>query len=220
MKKKIHVHIADDHKIIIEGIIAVLNTEEDIRVLDYSLTGKDVLDWFEHNTADILILDINMPVIGGIDVLKKLMKKANPPKIVVLSSYDDVRFIQKIVTMGAKGFLSKSSAGEQIVRAIRSVNNGSEYFSDDVRKELFKLMFGQKVKEGERPPENEETSSLSDREIDVLRLIAQEYSSVEIGKILNLSFHTIDTYRKKLIKKLNAKNTVGLTKFALKHKIV
>ena len=220
MKKKIHVHIADDHKIIIEGIIAVLNTEEDIKVLDYSLTGKDVLDWFEHNTADILILDINMPVIGGIDVLKKLMKKANPPKIVVLSSYDDVRFIQKIVTMGAKGFLSKSSAGEQIVRAIRSVNNGSEYFSDDVRKELFKLMFGQKVKEGERPPENEETSSLSDREIDVLRLIAQEYSSVEIGKILNLSFHTIDTYRKKLIKKLNAKNTVGLTKFALKHKIV
>jgi len=220
MKKKIQVHIADDHKIIIEGIIAVLNTEKDITVVGYSLTGEQVLDWFESNTADILVLDINMPVIGGIEVLKKMKKKTNPPKIIVLSSYDDTRFIQEIVTMGASGFLSKSSAGEQIVRAIRSVNNGSQYFSDDVRKDLFKLMFGQKIKEGERPPESKETKSLTSREIDIMRLILEEYSSIEIADILNISINTVNTYRRNLLIKTKAKNTVGLAKFALKHKII
>ena len=220
MSNKIQVHIADDHKILIEGIIAVLNTEDNIRVVDYSLTGKEVLDWFEYNTADILVLDINMPVIGGIEVLKKIKKLRNPPQIIVLSSYDDTRFIQEIVSLGARGFLSKSSAGNQIVRAIKTVYGGSEYFSDDVRKDLFKLMFGQTIREGERPPENDETDSLTGREIDVLRLIVQEYSSVEIAEILNLSINTVTTYRKSLIKKTNLKNTVGLIKFALKHKII
>lgn len=220
MSNKIQVHIADDHKILIEGIIAVLNTEDNIRVVDYSLTGKEVLDWFEYNTADILVLDINMPVIGGIEVLKKIKKLRNPPQIIVLSSYDDTRFIQEIVSLGARGFLSKSSAGNQIVRAIKTVYGGSEYFSDDVRKDLFKLMFGQTIREGERPPENDETDSLTGREIDVLRLIVQEYSSVEIAEILNLSINTVTTYRKSLIKKTNVKNTVGLIKFALKHKII
>jgi two-component system invasion response regulator UvrY len=220
MEKEIKVHIADDHKIVIEGVIAVLNIEKDIKVIDYSLTGKEVLDWFEMNTADVLILDINMPVVGGIEVLKRMKKKPNPPKIIVLSSYDDLRFIQEIMTLGAHGFLSKSSAGEQIVKAIRTVNNNEQYISEDVRNDLFKLMFGQKVKEGERPPDNKKTDSLSAREIDVLRLIAQEYNSVQISEILNISVHTVKTYRKNLLTKLKITNTVGLTKFALKHKIM
>lgn len=221
MKEKIQVHIADDHKILIEGIIAVINTEEDIEVVDYSLTGKEVLDWLENNTADILILDINMPVIGGIEVLKKLKKMKDTPKVIVLSSYDDVRFVQEIVTMGASGFLSKNSAGEHIITAIRTVNEGKQYLTEDLEKELFNLMFGKQVKIGERPDtENEATNSLSDREIDILRLIVQEHNSSEIADILNLSVHTIDSYRKSLLKKINVKNTVGLTKFALKHNII
>jgi len=190
-------------------------------LFDYSLTGKEVLDWLENNTADILILDINMPVIGGIEVLKKLKKMKDTPKVIVLSSYDDVRFVQEIVTMGASGFLSKNSAGEHIITAIRTVNEGKQYLTEDLEKELFNLMFGKQVKIGERPDtENEATNSLSDREIDILRLIVQEHNSSEIADILNLSVHTIDSYRKSLLKKINVKNTVGLTKFALKHNII
>lgn len=218
MKKIIQVHIADDHKIIIEGIVAVLNTEEDISVLDYSLTGEQVLEWFRHNTADVLVLDINMPVISGIDVLRKLVKEDNPPKIIVLSSYDDVRFIQKIITIGANGFLSKNSAGEQLVKAIRAVNDGERYFSEDVKKELFKITFGQKVKEGDKPPSEDET--LTTREVEVVRLIALEYNSLEIADLLNITINTVKTYRKNILKKLNEKSTVGLIKFAIKHKIV
>jgi DNA-binding NarL/FixJ family response regulator len=221
MKHKIRVHIADDHKILIEGIIAVINTEDDIEVVDYSLTGKEVLDWLDKHTTDILILDINMPVIGGVDVLKKLEKEENSPKVIVLSSYDDVRFVQEIITMGASGFLSKNSAGEHIITAIREVNAGNKYLSKDLEKELFNLMFGKEVKIGIRPEkETEATTSLSDREIDILRLIVQEHNSSEIAEILILSVHTIDSYRKSLLKKINVKNMVGLTKFALKHGII
>jgi DNA-binding NarL/FixJ family response regulator len=218
MNKKIQVHIADDHKILIEGIIAVINTDDDIEVVGYSLTGKEVLEWLQDNTADVLILDINMPVVGGIEVLKNFKKNKIDQKVIVLSSYDDVKFVQEIISRGADGFLSKTSAGNHIVEAIKTVHKGEQYFSSDIKDELFKLILGQKVKIGERP-DNKETSSLTDREIDVLRLIAQEHSTAEIADILHLSVYTVETYRKNLLKKTNVKNVVGLAKYALKYDI-
>ena len=105
MKEKIYVHVADDHKILIEGIIAVINTDKDIKIKGYSLTGKEVIDCFgkKGNNADVLILDISMPIIDGFQVLKYFKKNKIDQKVIVLSSYDDSRIIQEVLSLGCNG---------------------------------------------------------------------------------------------------------------------
>ena len=219
MNEKIKVHIADDHKILIEGIVAVINTESDIQVEGFSLTGKEVIDWAEDHSADILILDINMPIYDGIEVLKFFKIKKINLKVIILSSYDDVKLVQEMINLGASGFLSKDSAGQHIVEAIRTVHAGEQYFSDTIKNNLLKLFTGKNVKLGQRP-QSTIVNSLTDRETEVLKLISQEYSSPEIAQILNISQSTVDTYRKSLLKKTNVKNAVGLAMYAVKNKII
>lgn len=219
MKGKIKVHVADDHMILIEGIIAMLNTDKDIEVVGYSQTGMQVLDWFETNKADILVLDINMPELDGIEVLKRFNKKKKHQKIIMLSSYDDVKLVKELTTYGADGFISKTSAGEHIIKAIKSVQNDKPYFSDDIKEGLFNLAIGHNVTNGSKP-EPKATSSLTDRELEVLKLITKEMSTQEMANQLLLSVNTVETYRKSLLKKLNVKNAVGLAMYAVKHKII
>jgi DNA-binding NarL/FixJ family response regulator len=219
MNEKIKVHIADDHKILIEGIVAVINTESDIEIEGFSLTGKAVIDWAEDHSADILILDINMPIYDGIEVLKFFKIKKINLKVIILSSYDDVKLVQEMINLGASGFLSKDSAGQHIVEAIRTVHAGEQYFSNTVKNNLLKLYTGKNVKLGQRP-QSTIVNSLTDRETEVLKLISQEYSSPEIAQILNISQSTVDTYRKSLLKKTNVKNAVGLAMYAVKNKII
>jgi two-component system invasion response regulator UvrY len=219
MKEKIQVHIADDHKILIEGIVAVINTEDDIEIEGYSLNGKEVIDWAEDHPADILILDINMPIYDGIEVLKLFKIKKINLKVIILSSYDDVKLVQEMINLGASGFLSKDSAGQHIVEAIRTVHAGEQYFSDTIKNNLLKLFTGKNVKLGQRP-QSTIANSLTDRETEVLKLISQEYSSPEIAQILNISQSTVDTYRKSLLRKTNVKNAVGLAMYAVKNKII
>ena len=219
MKEKIQVHIADDHKILIEGIVAVINTEDDIEIEGYSLNGKEVIDWAEDHSADVLILDINMPIYDGIEVLKFFKIKKINLKVIILSSYDDVKLVQEMINLGASGFLSKDSAGQHIVEAIRTVHAGEQYFSDTIKNNLLKLFTGKNVKLGQRP-QSTIVNSLTDRETEVLKLISQEYSSPEIAQILNISQSTVDTYRKSLLKKTKVKNAVGLAMYAVKNKII
>ncbi|MDB2658248.1 response regulator transcription factor [Flavobacteriaceae bacterium] len=219
MKNIIRVHIADDHKILIEGIIAVINTDESIEVEGYSLTGKQVIEWIESNSADILILDINMPEYDGIEVLKFFKQKKITQKVIILSSYDDVKLVQEMINLGANGFLSKSSAGLHIIEAINAVYHGDQYFSDTIKNNLIKLYTGKNVTSGKRP-ESTILNSLTPRELEVLKLITDEYSSPEIAGILNISQSTVDTYRKSLLKKTNVKNSIGLAMYAVKNNII
>ena len=219
MKNKIRVHIADDHKILIEGIIAVINTEKSIEVEGYSLTGKQVIEWIESNSADILILDINMPEYDGIEVLKFFKQKKITQKVIILSSYDDVKLVQEMINLGANGFLSKNSAGLHIIEAINAVYHGEQYFSDTIKNNLIKLYTGKNITSGKRP-ESTILNSLTPRELEVLKLITDEYSSPEIAGILNISQSTVDTYRKSLLKKTNVKNSIGLAMYAFKNNII
>lgn len=219
MKGKIKVHVADDHMILIEGIIAVINTDKDIEVVGHSLTGKEVMEWFEKNEADILILDINMPEMDGIEVLNAFNKLKKNQKIIILSSYDDIKFVKELTTLGADGFLAKTSAGEHIIKAIKSVQEGEPYFSDDIKEGLLNMYIGQNVVEGTRPG-NKAVKNLTERELEVLKLVAKEHSTAEIAEQLNISVNTVETYRKNLLKKINVKNAVGLALYAVKYKII
>lgn len=221
MKDKIYVHVADDHKIVIDGIIAVINTDKDIEVREFSLTGKQVVDWFdnEENKADVLILDITMPILDGIGVLKHFKKNKIKQKVIILSSYDDVKIVNEMLKLGCKGYITKNNAGEHIIEAIKAVAKGEQYFSDDIQEMLLKTFLGQKVAEGELP-EDFLLESLTERELDVLKLITKQFNTPEMADKLNVSISTIDSHRKSLLKKLKVKNAVGLAMYAVKHKVV
>ncbi len=220
MDKKITVHIADDHQILIDGVKAVLNLEPNIEVTGFSLNGIQVINWFKDQFADVLILDINMPELDGIGVLKALKKmKKKKPEIIVLSSYDDVKLVKEVLQMGAKGFVPKKSAGEHIVNAVYKVASGNQYFTDDVKEKMMQtLLNGQPKNEGSQ--DGVLISSLTKREIQVLKLVAQQYSTREIAEELIISESTVETHRKNLMKKVKVKNSVGLAIFALKNEVI
>ncbi|QVY65088.1 response regulator transcription factor [Polaribacter sp. Q13] len=221
MKEKIYVHVADDHKILIEGIIAVIKTDKEIEIKGYSLTGQEVIDWFsqKENTADVLVLDITMPVLDGFEVLKYFREKRVDQKVIILSSYDDLKIVQEVLNLGCMGYISKNNAGEHIINAIKAVAKGEQYFSNDIQKILLQSLSGQMVPKGEVPGKFL-LDSLTERELDVLKLITQEHSTIEMADIMHLSKNTIETYRKSLLKKLNVKNAVGLAMYAVKNNIV
>ncbi|MEX1383630.1 response regulator [Lutibacter sp.] len=218
--RKIKVHIADDHQLLIDGIEAVLSSEENIEVVGSSLNGEDVLNWFASNEADILILDINMPKIDGIAVLQSFLKNGIQQKVIVLSSYDDTKLIKEVLKIGASGFLAKKCAGEHIVEAINDVYCDKQYFSESIKDKLLSTFTNNLSSIDEIPKGSSFFSSLTPRETDVLKLICKQFNSKEISIALHISTNTVETHRKNLINKLKVKNVVGLAIYAMKNNIV
>lgn len=216
MKKKIRIYLADDHKVLIDGMQAVLNTNTNFEIAGYSLNGTNVIEQATKNKADILVMDINMPEKDGIEVLKDLSAAEFPFKVIILSSYDDLKLIKEVMKLGARGYLTKQCAGENIIEAILAVENGEEYFCKTVRDKIFNSFTRNNIKH------NIETSSISltERELEIIKLISLEYSGKEISAELSISTNTVETHRKNLVKKLNVKNTIGLVKFALKNNLI
>ncbi len=214
----ITVHIADDHKILIDGIVAVLKTEKNIDVVGYSLDGLSVVNWLNDNEVDILVLDIGMPKLDGIEVLRSLQKNGNLPKTIVLTSYNDVKLIKEVLKMGAKGFITKVSAGESIIEAIKTVYAGDMYFSSDIRNKIVNSFTGKKV--SDEANFNEYFGMLSEREFEILKLVAEEYNNKEISDMLHITSGTVETHKKNIMAKLGVKNVVGLAIYVVKHKLI
>ncbi|MBX2845166.1 MAG: response regulator transcription factor [Saprospiraceae bacterium] len=222
MKTPISILLADDHQLLIDGIKAILSDEDQFVIAGEAHNGKEVLDFLKTDTPDVLIMDINMPEMDGIETLKVLQGENKDLKIIILSSYDDIRLIKEVLKMGVDSYLTKSSAAENILNAVNAVIKGKKYFDEDVQAQMIKAFPGVDSSKNKRKRSREGVMpiSLTNREIDVLRLIAQEYSSREIGEQLFLSSNTVETHRKNLIKKLNVKNSIGLVKYAIQYDLV
>jgi len=218
MDKEIKVHVADDHKILIDGVIALLNTDNLIEVEGYSLTGKEVVDWYEKDKADVLILDINMPGLDGIDVLKIFKQRNIKQKTIILSGLSDPKIVHEMIVLGANGFIEKSKANEHIIKGVKSVYEGKIYYSEDIKESLFEFYIND-VKTDETI-KNVVDDKLTEREMDVLKLITEEYSTSEIGEKLAISVKTVESHRRSLYKKIKVKNVVGLAMYAVKNNIV
>ncbi len=218
MKEKIRIHLADDHQVLIDGLTNLLRTVSQFEVVGNSLDGTSIYEEVIKNKADILILDINMPKKDGIEVLKEFSEKGFPCKVIILSSYDDLKIVKEVMKLGSKGYLTKKSAGENIIEAIEAVNNDEEYFDKHIREKIF-ANFTQN-----NPKLNKsnftENQFLSERETEIITLISLEYSAREISEELFISVNTVETHRKNIMKKLNTKNVIGLVKYALKNNLI
>lgn len=218
METTIRIHLADDHKVLIDGMRTLLNSIPNFNVVGFSLKGTTLYEEVTNNATDILVLDISMPEKDGVEVLKEFAKKGFPCKVIVLSTYDDLKLIQEVMKLGASGYLTKQCAGEHIVEAIQVVSTGEEYFSNQVRETIFKSAVKKNAKLNKTKINPD--YSLSSREVEIITLIALEYSGKEISEKLFISANTVETHRKNILKKLNAKNTISLVKFALKNNLV
>ncbi|MDQ5930208.1 MAG: hypothetical protein QG594_1995 [Bacteroidota bacterium] len=216
--KTIKVHLADDHQILIDGITRLLETHTGYEVVGASLNGTEIYEDVSKNKADVLVLDISMPQKDGIDLLKEFNHKGYPCKVIILSSYDDLKIVKEVMRLGASGYLTKQCAGENIVEAIQTVYEGEEYFCKDVREKIF----NKAKKNIPKLITNKSTmiETLTEREIEIITLIALEYSGKEISEQLYISTNTVETHRKNIVKKLKAKNTISIVKFAIKNNLI
>jgi DNA-binding NarL/FixJ family response regulator len=218
MTTKIRIHLADDHLVLMDGMKNLLHTVSNFEVVGFSRDGSTIFKDVTDNRTDILVLDISMPKKDGIEVVKEFSKKGFPCKVIILSSYDDLKIIKEVMKLGASGYLTKQCAGESIVEAIQAVSNGEEYFCNSVREKIFNTATKDKSKVNKYSPSVD--SILTAREIEIITLIALEFSGKEISEQLFISNNTVETHRKNIMKKLKAKNTISLVKFALKNRLI
>ena len=213
MTDKIKIYLADDHQMLIEGMKAVLNTYHDFEIVGFSLNGVNLIEKVLATNADVLIMDISMPEKDGLAVLRELSQFPNITfKIIVLSSYDDLKLVREVMQLGARGYLTKQCVGENIIESILEVQNDEEYFCKIIRDKIFEAFT-----KSHTEINLDENVSLTEREQVILKLIALEYSGKEISEKLFISVNTVETHRKNLLKKLNVKSSIGLAKYAIKN---
>ncbi len=212
IEKTIRVLVADDHTIVREGLKQILAETEDMVVVDEASNGQEVLDKSVKADPDVVLLDISMPGRSGLDILKQL--KTDRPKVavLVLSMYSEEQYALRALKAGASGYLTKESAPDRLIEAIRKVSGGRKYISASVAEKLaFNLELGE-----EKPPHE----NLSDREYQVMCMIASGKTVKEIAAELALSVKTISTYRTRILEKMGLRNNAALTHYALQNRLV
>jgi two-component system nitrate/nitrite response regulator NarL len=211
----IKIIIADDHHLFIEGIHSLIKSMKNMEVVAEVANGKELLAKLVTTPCDIILMDINMPEMDGIEATKQV--RANYPgiKILMLTMFSNKEYIEKLLRVGANGYLLKNTGIEELKTAIETVVSGESYFSKEVTERIMEGL--QKKKAAER---NTHLIELTEREIDVLKLIVQECTTAEIAEKLFISTHTVETHRKNLISKLNVRNIAGLVKYAMQNGLV
>ena len=216
----INVVLADDHILVRDGIKSLLEDQEGVHVLDEASDGKEALKVVEACKPDVLIVDIRMPEMNGIEVVAALTKSGNAVKTLVLSMHDSEEYVLNAINAGADGYLLKGSSKEEFMKALHMIASGGKYFTGDISSIIVNSMINkgrQQVKELEKP---EVAFNLTKREKQILALVLDGKSNKEIAEDLNVSKRTAEVHRFNLMKKLDVKNLIELTKMASKYQLI
>ena len=210
----INVFIIDDHKMVIEGIELMLEQEDDFQLIGYSLTGELGMEAMKELDVDVLLLDINLPGLNGIEVCKIIRASDSKLKIIALSMLKDSSLIKMMLKNGADGYVLKNAGREEIVAAIHAVFAGRKYLDQEVNDIIISSIAGYETKNRNPFP------SLSRREKEILGLILDELTTKEIAGKLFISVGTGETHRRNMLAKVGARNTAGLVRIAIEYGLV
>jgi DNA-binding NarL/FixJ family response regulator len=214
---KISLIIVDDHRLFRNGLKALLKELEYIGEVTEASNGKEFIDHLENHKVDMALMDINMPVMNGIDATKIVVAKYPNVKVIALSMLNDEDYYFKMIDAGAKGFILKDAGSEELTEAIEAVMNGQNYFSQDLLRNII-LSLSTNVKT-EPEPLTEEVK-FTDREIEVLEQICKGSSNQEIADTLCISARTVERHRANIFEKTGSKNSVNLVMYAIKNNLV
>ncbi len=208
----IDIYIADDHAIVRKGLSTLINETWDMQLIGEGKNGNEVISTLSKKSCDVLVLDISMPGQNGLEILKHMKRiKPNLP-VLILSMHSENQYAKRMLKAGASGYLNKESASMELIKAIRKIYNGHKYITGNVAEMLVDDLFG--GHEGHR------YEKLSDREFEIMQLIATGQTVSEIAEKLFLSVKTISTHRHHILEKLNLKNNAQIICYALKHNLV
>ncbi|MCR8559929.1 response regulator transcription factor [Mucilaginibacter sp. BJC16-A38] len=206
--EKLSVIIADDHTLFINGLRMLLQNEPDIEIMNIAANGKELLGLLHTHSPDLILLDINMPVINGFDALKKIKSFYPKIKVIMLSTYNEEHLIEKAKAGGADGYLFKNVEKDELLQAMHSVGQGQ-------------LCFPHKTPVNNSVFDDSDSFlkqfQLTKRELELLQFIKQNYTNQQMADHLHLSIYTVETHRKNIMQKLNLKNPVELTKFIIQY---
>jgi DNA-binding NarL/FixJ family response regulator len=209
----IRILLADDHSIVRAGLRRLVEGAGDMTVVAEAEDGREAIDKAHEATPDVAVIDISMPGIDGLEVITQLLAHFPKLPILVLTMHEEDQYVVRAIGAGARGYITKRSAAEQLITAIRKVHAGGRYISDSAAESLAVHLARGK---GPRSP----LDILSNREIQVLRRLALGHSNREIAEDYCISVKTVDTYRSRLLKKLNLRNNAELARFAIQNRII
>jgi len=210
--KELNILLVDDHQIIIDGLLLLINSVEGMKVIGDANNGKEAIELLKVLDADVVLMDIDMPVMNGIDATKAIKDQAGKTKVIILSMHCESGMVKELIEIGADGYLLKNASKEELIQAITKVADGKQYFATDVTLSLLN---------NDKPQlQSNLEIELTKRETEILKLIADGFSNKEIGEQLFISHRTVDTHRTNLMKKLEVNNIAGLISFAIKNRIV
>lgn len=214
--KKIKVIIADDHTIVRKGLCALLDGENDIDVIGEAENGREAIKQVEKLMPDVVLLDISMPGLNGLETTRQLKKKFPKIRIIILTMHDNEEYIFETLRAGASGYLVKRSAPNELISAIKAVCRGGSFLSPSISKRVIETY----VRGANREDSDEAYDKLTDREREVLQLIAEGKLNREIAELLHISVKTVESHRAHIVEKLNIRNTAKLTQYAIRKGII
>jgi len=215
VREKINILLADDHAILRDGIKMLLSAEKDLNVVGEAKNGDEAIQIARKLKPDIVLMDISMPSINGLEAAKQILRFVDT-KIILLSMYTDEEYVVQAIRIGVSGYLHKQSAATSLLKAVRAVKNGEAYFSSSISKTVLETA----RKNIHKQLDFSRFDSLTKREKQILQMISEGTSSREIGNQLFISMPTVYKHRRNLMKKIGVFDAVGLTRFAIKNKLI
>jgi DNA-binding NarL/FixJ family response regulator len=214
---KTTVLLAEDHVIVRQGLRSLLSAEPDIEVVGEAGNGRQAVQMARELKPDIVVMDIGMPLLNGLEATSQIVGEALPTKVLILSSYSDDEYVHQLAGAGAAGYLIKQTAASELISAVRQIAKGNAYFSPSILKRLLDLYrdSGAKGRTG-----GTGTEPLTSREQEVLQMVAEGHVNKQIASTLNLSIKTVEKHRQQLMDKLNIHDIAGLTRYAIAHGVV
>lgn len=212
---KITAFIADDHAVLREGLRLLLESNEKIKVIGDADNGRDTVKMVKRLKPDIVIMDIAMPELDGIEATRQIIEQSPSTQVIILSMHSSPEYVHRAIDAGAKGYILKESAGGEIINAVFSCAAGKRYLSKKISEQLIDEYFQQRTYKDKK----DILSQLSQREMEILKLVVEGKSSAEIAGIIYISPKTVETYRSRIMQKIGVKDITGLVKFAIRHGI-
>jgi NarL family two-component system response regulator LiaR len=213
--QKIRVLVVDDHTIVRDGISALLALSGDMEVVGEAANGSEALQMVKQTQPDVVVMDIAMPIMGGLEATRRIRKESPRTRVLILTQYDDKEYVFPLLEAGASGFISKVAASVDLTSGIRSVYQGDAFLSPSIAKLLIEGYQG-----GNRQTGHEPYEQLTDRERDVLKLVAEGFTTREIADLLKVTPKTVEGHKTNLMAKLDIHNRIDLVKYALRKGII
>ena len=206
---KTNLFIVDDHQLVVDGLRSLLHNEVHYQIVGFSNQAKEVVDRLSELAVDILLTDINMPEMTGVELTRLVKKKFPTIKVLALSMFGESQVIKEMIDAGVSGYILKNTGKEELLEALAKLANGQNFFGDEVTQALVKTFRN-----------NDEGFHLTNREVEIIRLIESEYSNKKIADMLFISERTVETHRKNIFRKTGTQSVVGLLKYAYDHKLI